>query len=409
MKQTITNPSRESVATTSHERDHYYVTNATGQNLLSRRTLLQLTGAAGATMIAGCADIGPDLGSEPTDGEGGGGDGDTGDGDSDSGGGPPDTGTVGQTLDGELVRMMIEYVRPVEGLTDYRRFPYTDKPETYGEQVTVEDLIDVGLANPGSSLYGIGIAVVNDFDEPISVRTVGLQNEGEGPVDFGTFLGQSQRLTYAHGRTGGHYIAPGELIRGEVVFALDTDPSEFTLLFMPHRHIGGPIERFTVDLRAGSERQADFALNPATLSIGETGDVGDLEVTLHSAEYVDSVTESPNQHLFGPREGYRYLLVDLSATRRGEVMIGQRWEAGAVDDEGYGFAWTTSYQDVMDITRPSLDDLSIDESISHTQLAFPVEDGFAPEYFTLTAPGSVENAGEFEAKERMGRSIWRIA
>lgn len=382
---------------------------------LSRRRLLGGLALAGAAGIAGCGSSTDD----GTDGGGGNGNGDAGldnggsggngndGGTGDQGGQQKLDGTIGEQLRGERTAFMVEYVRPVEEVHDFMEFPHTDSDIPYGVAKTVEDYAGRGLAKSGESFYGIGIAVKNVGDTPIDSQTLLLQ--GEDTMEMGLFPGETQHLSIASSaRTQGNTVAPGELLRGEAVFALGADPSAYTLRFEPYEVSTGAPGKYTVDLSAGAEATATFTQDIAFEALGTPVDVGDFTVTLHGVDRVSSVTDSPYQELFGPRPGFEYLVFDLSAERTGDVMIGQDWSLGVLDDDGYSFSWTRVYQDAFDLNGPTLEDLSVGERIDHTRLAFPIEADFQPTAVTMTGPGKLDNPPKYGSDQTIDRVAWPL-
>jgi hypothetical protein len=314
---------------------------------------------------------------------------------------------MGEVVTGEYVSLMVEYVRPVETVNDYNRFPNTDEPEVYGQPRTIEYYIARGLAPAGSSFYAVGMAIKNVSDVPIDSSTVVLRGE-EIPA-FGVFPSQSQRSSLQGSARGvGRPMVPGEVMRGETVFALPEAPETYTLNILPFEIGTNQSEQLFVDLGRGSDGTASFTQAAALNELGETVSIGDFDVTIHEVERVASVTDSPHQTIFGPREGFDYLRVDLSATRTSDTMIGQRWSMG-MGDEGFVFGWSTVYQDALDLNRTRLEELSVGESIEHTILAFPVETAFEPTTLSMTAIGPIETSTEFSADEGVERALWSLA
>jgi hypothetical protein len=311
-------------------------------------------------------------------------------------------------LTGETIAWAIEYVRPLETVVDYQSVPRTTEAKRYGERRMIDFYRGVGLASDDDTFYAVGVAMRNTYDRPINVLTVFLQ-AGADSVEFGFFPSESQRLaTFFDDRQAGDTLAPGELRRGELVFALPQEPANYVFRFEPYSVDGTARERFDVDLGAGSAATVDLPQGPTAATVGDTITVGDFDVTLHSADFVDSIADSPYQDLYGARDGFRYLRLDLSATRNSDVTIGQQWSLGVVDGDGYEFAWGGSYQDALDLERPTLDRLGIGESIEHTILAFPLEDGFEPTYIGMNASGPFENPAQFGPKNGMHRGLWTL-
>lgn len=384
----------------------------------TRRRVLAGSSALGFALLAGCGGNDGGDGGDGNGGDGGDGDDDSGDianggtgggnggGDGGSGNG---TGQIGSVVAGETIDWAVEYVRPLETVVDYQRVPRTTEVGEYGEERTIEFYQGVGLASQADSFYAVGVAMRNTHDRPLNVLTA-LLLDGDGNVHFGLFPSESQRLaTFFDARQAGNVLAPGELRRGELVFALPREPANYLLRFEPYSVDGKTRDQLTVDLGTGSETTVDLSQQPSPANVGETIAVGDFEVTLHSAEFVESITDSPYQDIFGPREGFRYFRLDLSATRNSDVTIGQQWSLGVVDAEGYEFAWTGSYQDALDLRRPTLDRLDVGESIEHTILAFPLEEEFEPTYIGMNASGPFEDAPQLGPENGMHRGLWTLA
>jgi hypothetical protein len=311
-------------------------------------------------------------------------------------------------LTGETIAWAIEYVRPLESVVDYQSVPRTTEAKRYGERRMIDYYRGVGLASAADAFYAVGVAMRNTYDRPINVLTVFLQ-DGDETVAFGFFPSESQRLaTVFDDRQAGDVLAPGELRRGELVFALPREPANYVFRFEPYSVDGAVRERFDVDLGAGSAATVGLSPGQAAATVGDTISVGDFDVTLHAVEFVDSIADSPYQDLYGSRDGFRYLRLDLSATRNSDVTIGQQWSLGVVDAEGYEFAWGGSYQDALDLERPTLDRLGIGESIEHTILAFPLEDGFEPSYIGMNASGPFANPPQFGPQSGMHRGLWSL-
>ena len=382
-------------------------TDRTATRRWTRRAAL---GATGAALLAGCIGGGadPEAGDGPTAEEGSptptSDEGSEGDVDSPAGAGAP--AGIGDVLSGDYLSLMVEYVRPVETVLDFREFPHTDDDAVYGVPRTVDYFVESGFAEAGTSLYGVGLAVKNAGEGFVDVSTLFLRSEAQ-PIAMEVFMGRSQRLAFgASGRSNSRLLAPGEFARGEAVYALSGDPTDYALTLQPATHPAGLTEQLAVDLGTGAEAEAPFRPSVSPAATGEAVGVGDFEVTVDAATFVESVADSPHQELFGPREGYEYLVVDLSVTRRFDAMIGQDWSVGVRDDDGYGTAWGTVYDDVMDINRPMLDELAVGESSSQT-LAFPIEEGFRPAYLTMNVDGPVES--EVLTGRQTFRSVWDLA
>lgn len=373
-----------------------------------RRDVLYGGLALSSIPLAGCTGnddqpFGDGLGGTGSPSTDPGGDGD-GDGDGDSGGdGGQTEGEIGQPLSGEYASLTVEYVRPVEEVLDYSEFPEVDADEPYGVPVDAEDMAEKGFVRSGAEFYGIGIAVKNTSDRLLNVDTVTLQTDDD-LADW-VFLGRNQRLTFARGN-----LLPGELARTEVVAGVHADPSEYTLLFMPLQNGTGRSERLRVDLGAGSNGQAEYGQEPPVDDHGTSVDVGNFDVTIHSTAFVDQVADTYRPEKYGPRPGYRYLLIDLSATRTSDVIhTSGTWRVGVRSTDGYGFAWGgIMLHDVLEANRTRVDQLAVDETIEHTTLALPVEDGFDPEFLTMDAPGPLEDPPAGGSEVGMARAVWPI-
>lgn len=396
-----------------------------GYRGLSRRRLLGGLALAGVAGLAGCGssnegngddpDGGPsgDAGNGGSNGDAGrnsGGSGDNGDGtggQGDTGGKEQLSGVIGEQLRGERAAFAVEYVRPVEEIRDFMEFPDTDSDIPYGATKTIDDFAGRGLAKSGESFYAVGIAVKNTIETPIDSQTLVLR--GEDTIEMGLFPSETQRLTAgSSARTSGNAVAPGELLRAELVFALADDPSSYTLSFQPYEVSSGSIETYTVDLGAGTEATATLTQDVPLQALETPVVVGDFSVTLHGVERVASLSESPYQELFGPRPGFEYLEFELSAERTGDVMIGQDWSLGVLDDEGYGFSWMRIYQDAYELNRTRLEELSVGERVDHTRLAFPIESDFQPTAVTMTGPGKLENPPQFGSDQTIDRVAWPL-
>jgi hypothetical protein len=126
---------------------------------------------------------------------------------------------------------------------------------------------------------------------------------------------------------------------------------------------------------------------------GSPTSAGDFDLTLHSVATAASATDSPYQDIFGPREGFEYVLIDVTATRTSDEMVGQDWGFGVVDSDGYSYMWNygITFQDRLDLGRTPLEDLEVGETISHTKFAFPIETDFDPVGLAFEAPGPYED------------------
>lgn len=381
----------------------------------TRRHFLAASGVASAALLAGCGGGGDEPEDQNGGGNGGGNDNGNGGGNGNGNGGGNGggtfngdlTGAIGDRLAGERAAMMVEYVRPVTEVLDYSEMPRTDESGVYGTPKTVDDYIGRGLARSGESFYGVGLAIKNVSEFYIDVATVLLMNETAAEV--GVFPGRSQRLTMrSQGRGSGSVLAPGEMVRGELVFALGSEPANYTLIFDPRHILTGATERFEVDLSTGSEATASFSQDVSLSTMGQSVAVGDFDVTLHDVSFVDYVADSPYQDIFGPREGYQYVVFDVSATRTSEEMIGQDWSLGVVDSEGYTFSWRRIYQDAMELNRTPLEDLAVGETIEHTLLAFPLSTDFEPVAVSMTAPGPFEPPTQYSADVGTDRHCWSL-
>lgn len=374
---------------------------------LNRRAFMGSAAAACAFSVAGCSGLGGggDGGADtptptPADGNGGdGGDGGVGDGARASGG-------IGQSVAGDYAAVTVEYVQPVDRVLSYDTVDSLDTP--YGVAITVEDLIRQGFATPGSSLYGIGVVFTNVSDSLVDVSTTFLQNEAG--IVFHTFRGRSQQLTIAGGRNNTAVnLLPGETIRGELVVALDVDPSEYDLQHVAVSPLNARTELLSVDLGSGSAGTAGYGQSPPVESLESPVTVGDFEVTMHSVSLVDSVEESPYQDLFGPREGYRYLLFDLTGTRTGQQTFAQVWSLGATSEDGHAFLWNHGiYDDVTDLNRPTLETLEVGETLEHVRIAMLVEEDWTPDYVTFEAPGRYPEESPFSGRLDE-RAVWPLA
>lgn len=97
--------------------------------------------------------------------------------------------------------------------------------------------------------------------------------------------------------------AAGETARVELVAPLAADISTYTLELRPRAVATRQSERLFVDLGRGSEATAGYELSPSVGAIGEAVQVGDFTVTIHSAEFVDSVAETVRPETFGSPPG----------------------------------------------------------------------------------------------------------
>jgi hypothetical protein len=141
-------------------------------------------------------------------------------------------------LTGETIAWAIEYVRPLETVVDYQSVPRTTEAKRYGERRMIDFYRGVGLASDDDTFYAVGVAMRNTYDRPINVLTVFLQ-AGADSVEFGFFPSESQRLaTFFDDRQAGDTLAPGELRRGELVFALPQEPANYVFRFEPYSSTG---------------------------------------------------------------------------------------------------------------------------------------------------------------------------
>lgn len=373
----------------------------------SRRGVLGGLGLAGAVALAGC------IGGEATgndddeDGTTSGNSGGAGNGQG-AIGGVDRSGGIGASLTGELASLMVEYVQPVEEVLDFSEMPNTDEDGSYGTPQTVDHWAGRGLAKSGESFYGVGLAIENVSDFYIDVGTVLLM--GQDTAEFGAFPGRSQRLSFQlQGRGSGAVLSPGEVVRGELVFALGAEPATYSLVFDPRHILTGATERFEVDLASGTDGTASFSQNADLATMGQQTTVGDFDVTLHDVSFAETVADSPYQDLFGERPGYRYVVFDLSATRTSDEMIGQDWSLGVVDADGYNFSWRRIYQDALELNRTRLEDLAVGESIDHTLLAFPLSTEFEPAFVTMMATGPFDPPTAYSADVGTHRTVWSLS
>jgi len=384
----------------------------------NRRRFLATVGTGTGVLLAGCSgdggtdddnDDSPGNGDDtPTDREpGNGGDG-NGDGDDgDDGDSTEGVYARGETIDGEYASFVVEYARPVETVYELRSFPRTTDDQQYGVPRTVAYYQNIGLAKPNTSFYAVGIAVKNGHDKLIDASTVFVRN-GDS-AEIGLFPKSSQKLNaMTSGRGTGRPLVPGEIVRGETVFALPDDPSNYTLTFQLYVPETFRSEKFDIDLGRGADTTASFTQNPAVQAYDQPVAVGDFDVTLNAVERVSSVVESPHQEIFGPRPGYEYLYVDLSATRTSNVMVGQDWSIAASDDQGHSFSWTRIYQDAIDLNRTRLEELDVGQSINH-RMAFPIDEEFEPTYLGFNGPGPLDSDDDSGARKVLQRVLWPMS
>lgn len=388
-----------------------------GSRSLNRRELLGGIGTVGAIAIAGCssgAGSGGDDGAVEEDIDTGSGDprsdtgadgsgGDT-DGDGTPGDGPAG---IGDLIRGEYLSVVIEYVQPVQTVLDFSRMPQRSEAEPYGTPRTIDYYTDRGVASSGDSLYAIGIAMQNVHGSAVDASTVSLRTEDTLAVP--TFPARSQSLSLVTaGRTSGRPMVPGEVVRGELTAALPVSPEEYTLHLQPMEVGSGRTEQHLVDLGAGAPGGTTFTQSPRTEAMDQPVAVGDFEATLHSVERVPSITDSPHQSLFGPRPGYEYVRIDLSATRTSDVMIGQGWSLGASDDEGHVFSWGQIYQNALALNSGRFEQLAVGESISNVTFAFPIAEDFEPTLLSMTGLGPVEDPPRYWSDRAIQRVFWSL-
>jgi hypothetical protein len=393
-----------------------------------RRELLRGGIALAALGLAGCSDSSGDPFDSGTDGspanpnDGSGADGGSpdagsnpagsnddgsasGDGTGD-GSGDPGTGAIGQVVTGEYAALAVEYVRSAETVMDYREVPRTDEDDSWGRSRDLTWLQEKGFARGATGLYAVGVAIKNRGETLLSVQTTMLQSEDGMQMEV--FMGRSQRLTFAQTRGGGGVnLRPGELVRAELVFALPDDPSNYQFVLVPTQLPTARSEKLRVDLWAGEDGQAAFQNEVTLATHGSPTAVGDFDLTLHSVGTAASAVDSPYQDIFGPREGFEYVLVDVTATRTSDEMIGQDWGFGVVDAEGYSYMWThgITFQDRMDLDRTTLEDLAVGETLSHTKFAFPLETGFDPVTLAFEAPGPYADT---VIDSGLARALWPL-
>lgn len=380
----------------------------------TRRRVLAGVGATGFAALAGCSSGGSgdgdgDSGGVATDGtnadDGSGSDTD-GSGEAGGDGTASSPAAMGQVVEDQHVSFVVEYARPIDEVVDYSDFPQRHEEGTYGVPRTVSYYASQGFTDETTEFYAVGVAVQNTHDRPVDASTMFLENDGGGAVM--TFPGRGQRLTY-HVKGGSTSpLLPAEVARGEVVFALPDAPDTYQLRFRPFEVRTGAAEPILVDLGSGAEGTATFGQAMQTRQYGSPAPVGDFDVTLHAVDRLASIEDSPHQEYFGPREDYDYLRVDLSATRTSDEMVGQDWSLGMADDDGYGFGWSTVYDDVYDLNRIRIEQLSIGETLENTVLAFPVETSFDPTYLTMNAVGPFEEPPESGSDVGVQRIAWSL-
>lgn len=354
----------------------------------------------------GGVDSGADVGGGSGSGAGAGGGSDGGAGGSGTNRGDP-TGAVGQVVSGEYADFAVEYVRPVESVMDYREVPQTDEDAQWGVSRDLASLQEMGFARGATGMHGVGIAIKNRGEGLLSVQTTMLQ--GTDSMHMGVFMGRSQRLTFSQARGGGGVnLRPGEVVRAELVFALPDAPSNYQLVLVPIQLATAQSEKLYVDLGAGSDAEAPLSNEVEMGSPGTATRVGDFDVTLHSVSTAASVSDSPYEDLFGPREGYEYVLIDVTATRVSEESTSQDWGFGVVDGAGYRYMWShgLTFQDRTQLDRTTLEDLPVGETLAHSKFAFPIETGFDPVALAFEARGPYEDT-VIDAGQ--SRALWPIA
>lgn len=355
---------------------------STENNPWTRRQVLTGAGAAGTMLLAGCG--GGDDGNGGGNGNGGG---------SGNGGGNGPA-AMGDVVTGDFVSIAFEYLEPANELWDYGFL---------GNSVAGTDsLVPPAELEEESVYYAMGVAVTNTSETVVN-PFLHVQLEGFFASEPEFDVARSQQLSLSPGRTE-RALVPGETIRGELILALEGDPSEYVVMFFPTDPETGEEEQLSFDLGGGSDGSASFGQDVAATPTGEAISVGPFETVLDSLEIVDSVEGTDRPDVYGPREGARYLLVDLTTTRTAEDLLFAQYDFGLASEDGYDFFYQfMTYEDALDADRGTPFDLGVGETMENLRLALLVEDGFEPDYLTITGSEPLDDGGWVNQK-----AFWRI-
>lgn len=356
---------------------------------LSRRQLLAGAGTAGTVLLAGCEGA-PTGNGDDADGNGGGGNSGGGNG---GGGGRA---SVGDVRTGEYVSITFEYLRPVEELWEYSLFGNLLFREP-------DSLVPRAQLDEDSAYYAMGVAATNT-SQTMVYPFLSTTLEGLFASDSEDGIGRSQKLSLEPDRTG-RALVPGETVRGELILALDDDPGEYVLSFYLNDPETGDEESLSFDLGGGSETTASFDQNVSVTRTGEAVSIGPFETVINDLEYVDTVEGADRPDMYDSREGARYLLVDLTATRTSDDLF-DGYSLGLASDDGYDFMYLGFYEDALDAERGTPWDLDVGETMENMILALLVEDDFEPDYLTITSNNFLDDG--LEALETIPKAFWAI-
>lgn len=343
---------------------------------MERRKYLQSCGIVGATLIAGCSGDGG--GDDDSDGDTPGGDGETEtqpDDDSDEST-PTDESTpreasavVGDLIEGSNLAMVARDVSEADQLGQF----------TEPDEGNVFVVVRMAVKNTTNSEFA-------DFNSLLQTR---LLDDQDYTYDQSIVASTDRPMQAGQ-------LAPGEVVRGDVVFEVPEDASGLQLEFDFQYFDFSDFERVTVDLTetAGSIADLDQDLAVPIHGEGDAVESGGLTAECNgfeTATELDDFTQAD--------EGNEYAIVDVSVTNETgeEQSVSILLQMMLKDGEGFSYSFDLGGYSALDQKFEQGTPIS-DGQTRRGKIAYQVPEGTSPLYWAF----------EFDVFVGGDKTFWQV-
>lgn len=154
---------------------------------------------------------------------------------------------------------------------------------------------------------------------------IALKNTGKSTIGISSMLMFELRdkngVSYDESFTSGSIVSstiggilfPQKVMRGELCFEVPKNMTEFELQVNPD--VFGTKNVFSIKLNEFKEGYEDIVL-PKSMQSESEFEIGDV-IKVNTVEYiVHGIKKSMGKQYFGPKEGYEYIIIDVSITNK---------------------------------------------------------------------------------------------
>ncbi|ODR82230.1 hypothetical protein BG842_22505 [Haladaptatus sp. W1] len=171
-------------------------------------------------------------------------------------------------------------------------------------------------------------------------------------------------------------LAPGEVVRGDVVFEVPKSAARLSLRFDFEAFSRFEFERITVSLAETADSVADLkqSLGDAVLSQGTEASRDGVSVVVHGIRTTKKLDE-----FIEADDGYVFVVPDIEITNDGDERLFVSTLLQMRAKTGTGLAYTADISASSALKRPVNENSDIEAGASHRgELAYQVETGTAP-------------------------------